>query len=499
MTSSGKNIIGFDFSSKSKNCFCTYNPLLEQETRFCFPETTDEEFQLAVSKASQAFVQVQELPIDHRIRFLDLIAQKLDQNRADLMAVFQEESALPESRAIVELNRTIFQIKHVIELLSKENWVVLTIEEADLSRKPNTKPSFFKKMLPLGPVVVFGASNFPFAYSTIGGDSVSALAAGCPVIVKSHFMHAGTGDLVAQLVCEAAKETGMPDGIFSNLNSKGFELGQKLVLHPEVKAVGFTGSFKGGMALQKLIQTRKVPIPIYAEMGSVNPIFLMDSAFQQKDLVGKIASSISLNAGQFCTNPGLLFMAENQQSAAFLTQLTTALSKIEPQVMVHPNLKANYDAGIERNKKILKLDSVSENDSKWVNPVLLEVDLETFLKHNDLQVEVFGMHTIAVKCTNEIDFLRAIAHLNGQLTASVFTNETESSLLKKIVDKLVHKAGRLIFNGIPTGVEVTNGMHHGGPFPATTDAKYTAVGQDAVFRFMRPVSFQNFPYDLLTK
>lgn len=499
MTSSGKNIIGFDFSSKSTDCFCTYNPLLEQETRFCFPETTDEELQLAVLKASQAFEQLQQVSLENRIRFLDLIAQKLDQNRTDLMFSFQEESALPESRAIVELNRTIFQIKHVIELLSKENWAILSIEEADLSRKPNSKPSFFKKMIPLGPVVVFGASNFPFAYSTIGGDSVSALAAGCPVIVKSHFMHAGTGDIVAQLVCEAAKETGMQDGIFSNLNSKGFELGQKLVLHPEVKAVGFTGSFKGGMALQKLIQTRKEPIPLYAEMGSVNPVFLMNSAFQQKDLVGKIASSISLNAGQFCTNPGLLFMADNQQSAAFLTHLTTALSKVDPQVMVHPNLKANYETGVERNRKILKLDSVGKNDSKWVNPVLLEVDLETFLQHNDLQEEVFGMHTLVVKCKQESDFLRVVDYLHGQLTASVFTNDTESIVLKKIVDKLTHKTGRLIFNGVPTGVEVTKGMHHGGPFPATTDAKYTAVGQDAVFRFMRPVSFQNFPYDLLTK
>jgi 2,5-dioxopentanoate dehydrogenase len=494
MTVSQRNIIGFEFSTKSNEFFRTYFPEKDEYSNYHFAETTDEEIEAAFQKASNSFLRFRNSLGTERAELLLLIAKKIDENREDLVSIYQLESALPKDRANIELNRTIFQLKEFANLISTPNWNFCSEEEADNNRKPTPKPSLQKKLIPIGPIVVFGASNFPFAYSTIGGDTASALAAACPVIVKSHPYHAGTGDLIAQLVMNAIKELNFPDGIFSNLNSKGFELGQKLISNPFCKGVAFTGSQKGGLAIQKTINCRKDIIPFFAEMGSVNPIFIFESSLEDSSIVQKISSSISLNAGQFCTNPGLIFIVKSEKSELFKEELIAKLENVEPQIMLHPTIKTNFENGVlnlvRKNKTKVLLNNNSRNE-KEVFPVIQEIQLADFVQDTDFQEEVFGMHTIIVECNDNSDFLEISQVLKGQLTISLFLNENDCFANKKLIDELQQKAGRIIFNGVPTGVEVSTSMQHGGPFPATTDARFTAVGSDAIYRFLRPITYQN--------
>ncbi|MFN5417712.1 MAG: aldehyde dehydrogenase (NADP(+)) [Flavobacteriia bacterium] len=496
----GKSLIGYSESVYSDKSFKTFNPVLNRENDFEIFSATELEIELAVNLASSCFTEYSTLSGESRAGFLLKIAQKLDENRTFLKEIYCLESALPENRAEVELNRTIHQLREFADLLTQENWNFSSKEDGNPDRQPNPKPELQKYLKALGLVVVFGASNFPFAYSTIGGDSASALAAGCPVIVKAHPMHAGTGDLVAQLVVEAAKETGMPEGVFANLNGIGNELGQKLVLHPKIKAVGFTGSFQGGMAIHKLAQTRFEPVPVFAEMGSVNPIFLFESAFEQKDLVEKFAQSISLNAGQFCTNPGLIILMKSVKSTMFIETLAESLQRIESQAMVHPNLWKNYRKNaqlIGGQNEIIELVETKELKDNFISPLLRKTTAKSFLENDILQEEVFGSHTLIVEAEDSSQILEIVNKIHGQLTLSIFADPEELKLQIEFLRICEQKAGRLIFNGVPTGVEVCQAMHHGGPFPATTDSRFTAVGKDAIYRFLRPVSFQNFPSDLL--
>ncbi|MES2589192.1 MAG: aldehyde dehydrogenase (NADP(+)) [Bacteroidota bacterium] len=494
----GKSQIGYDLSDSETNSFRTFNPILNCENDFDIFEASDSDIELALLKAKACFTEFSTLGAKNRASFLLKIADKLDLNREILKELYSLESALPESRAEIELNRTIHQLKEFADLLSKENWNFCSEEKTDFDRKPTPKPHLQKYLQALGPVVVFGASNFPFAYSTIGGDSASALAAGCPVIVKSHPMHAGTGDLVAQLVLQAAKETGMPDGVFSNLNSKGIELGQKLVLHPFVKAVGFTGSFSGGMSIFRLAQNRPEPIPVFAEMGSVNPIFVFQSAYDFigiETLVSQISASISLSAGQFCTNPGLLFLLESWQTNDFIEKLTFALNQVDSQAMLHPQIYQNFienASKIESIESIVNLVETKNLKTNFIQPKLTLCDSKIFFENEILQDEVFGSYTLIVKCKNTVEFLEIAEFLKGQLTTSVFSDEAELLENIELLKHLNQKAGRLIFNGVPTGVEVCEAMNHGGPFPASSDSRFTAVGRDAIFRFLRPITYQNF-------
>lgn len=500
MRISGKNRVGYVESDAFAYKFRTFDPKKNRENDFELFGVTDGDIEAACHKASACFLEFSNLPGKRRAEFLLRIADKLGEQKEILIQYYCLESALPENRALVELKRTIHQLHEFADLISTDNWNFSSSEPADPDRAGSPKPSLIKYFKALGPVVVFGASNFPFAYSTIGGDSASALAAGCPVIVKSHPMHAGTGDLVAQLVLEAARETGMPDGVFSNLNALGNKAGEKLLMHPGTKAVGFTGSFGGGMALYKLAQNRPEPIPVFAEMGSVNPVFLFESAFQQKDLVSKIAQSISLSAGQFCTNPGLIFLPDSPASQKFRDELAASLAKVEPQTMLHPQILKNYTSNeekLEKNKSLINLVKSKNTVENTIRPILRQTTAGAFLKNAAFQEEVFGSHTLIVVLKEASEFQSIAESLNGQLTLSIFG---ESSELKQVVDFLrvcELKAGRLIWNGVPTGVEVCREMNHGGPFPATTDPRFTAVGKDAVFRFLRPLSYQNFSSEML--
>lgn len=386
--------------------------------------------------------------------------------------------------------------------LKKGDWQQATIDLAIENRKPNPKPDLRKTLFPLGPVVVFGASNFPLAYSTAGGDTISALAAGCPVIVKSHLMHAGTGELVARAIQKSSTQTNMPVGVFSNLNSNSYNLGKKLVTDSRIKAVGFTGSISGGTAITQLANDRIEPIPVFAEMGSVNPVIILPQILEGNPLaiVESLGNSIQLDAGQFCTNPGLIFLIKNEESDLFVQQLAKKLSESLPLPMLHPQLFKNYQS----NKSyILEYASVndilpqSQKKDITITPALASVPGNKFLSNPNFAKEVFGSFSLIVDCSTMDELINCINSLKGQLTGTINGTTEELTENKELIETLRQKVGRLIFNGVPTGVEVTQAMHHGGPFPATSNSFFTAVGPDAIKRWTRPVSFQNCPNQLL--
>ena len=358
-------------------------------------------------------------------------------------------------------------------------------------------------LIPLGPVVVFGASNFPLAYSTAGGDTAAALAAGCPVIVKSHPMHAGTGELVASAIIKAAEKTGMPDGVFSNLNSSGIEVGVELVKHPKVKAVGFTGSIRGGRALYDLAAQREEPIPVFAEMGSVNPVVLLPGALKERSesLASTYAGSVTLGSGQFCTNPGLLIGIKGPELDEFLKQLAEAIVKIEPTSMLHPNIigayEKNKNQALAQNGLAVVADLEKEVPSNFARQVVTTVEGSTFLNNTTLHQEVFGPYTLVVQCENASQLEEIISHLEGQLTGTILSGSGELANHLNIVEALKNRVGRIIFNGVPTGVEVCPSMVHGGPYPASTDSRFTAVGVHSIKRWVRPFSYQDWPDELL--
>jgi NADP-dependent aldehyde dehydrogenase len=390
------------------------------------------------------------------------------------------------------------------DLITEGSWVEAVIDRADSTRTP-PKPDLRKMLHPIGPVVVFGASNFPLAYSTAGGDTASALAAGCPVIVKAHEAHAGTNALVAEAINRAAVKSGMPDGLFSTLYARGFEVGSQLVTHPLISAVGFTGSRTGGRALFDLASKRESPIPVFAEMSSVNPIFLLPAIVRQnsESLASQIAASVNLGAGQFCTCPGLVIALDDEYAAGFIEFLKRAFDGFSPLTMLNSGIQQNYS---KRKSEFLDSAGVhteyhhadKRNDAQIkADPAIASVRASEFLANPRLQEEVFGPFTVIVKCSDISEMQTVAKHLQGQLTATLFGTEEEINVEKSLIDLLREKAGRLVFNGVPTGVEVCNAMVHGGPYPATTDSRFTAVGSGAIRRWTRPVAYQNCPQTLL--
>ena len=359
----------------------------------------------------------------------------------------------------------------------------------------NQAPILKKTYIPLGPVAVFGASNFPLAYSTAGGDTTSALAAGCPVIVKSHPMHAATNDLVAQAILRAVKNTNMPDGVFSSLNGISHQTGQALVLHRHIKAVGFTGSVQGGRALMDLAAGREEPIPVFAEMGSVNPVVISNLSLERKALfwAKAYADSISQGGGQFCTSPGIIIAEKNKHFDNFARLLSTELNKIETACMLHPNIKKQF---INKRDHIIALDSVrslskikKEHDN-YIQQSVVIVDGNSFLKNKALREEVFGSFCVLVECKDQYEILDIIESLEGQLTGTIIAEKEED--IQDLKEVFQYRVGRLILNGVSTGVRVCKAMHHGGPYPASSTPFFTAVGTDAIKRWIRPITYQNF-------
>ncbi len=499
----GKNHIGNKQSSKGNKTYKTFNPLLNLENNSVFTEATSEEIEEAVDLASEAFKTYRNSSGKKKAKFLNAIADEILALGDELITIYCSESGLPEGRAQGERGRTIGQLKSFANLLEEGSWVEASIDTAQPNRQPLPKSEIRKMLIPVGPIAVFGASNFPLAFSTAGGDTASALAAGCPVIVKSHPMHAGTGELVASAIIKAAQKTGMPNGVFSNLNSSGIEVGERLVKHPKVKAVGFTGSYKGGKALFDLAAKRDEPIPVFAEMGSVNPVVFLPEILKVKgeSLAKTYAGSITLGTGQFCTNPGLLLGIKSEALSNFIENLSDEILKIEPSSMLHPNIyetfNRNKQKAISQNGITLSAEYTTDTKPNFAKQAVATVDGKTFLKTPTLHQEVFGPYSIVVQCEDEVQLETIISNLEGQLTGTIMAGENEISSYPNIVSALQNRVGRIIFNGVPTGVEVCASMTHGGPFPASTDSRFTSVGTDAIKRWVRPFSFQDWPNELL--
>lgn len=499
----GKNYIGNQLSAKGNKTFKTFNPELNQENKTVFTEATKEEINEAVNLASEAFKQFREISGQKKAAFLNTIADEILALDHLLINMYCSETGLPEGRAKGERGRTIGQLRSFANLVAEGCWVEATIDTAQPNREPLPKSDIRKMLIPIGPVVVFGASNFPLAYSTAGGDTAAALAAGCPVIVKSHPMHAGTGELVSSAIVKAAQKIGMPKGVFSNLNSSGIDVGQQLVAHPKIKAVGFTGSIKGGRALYDLAAKREEPIPVFAEMGSINPVVILPKALENRnqEIAKTYAGSITLGTGQFCTNPGLLLAIKSDGLTNFIKNLYEEISKIIPSCMLHPNIKKGYEINkekvISQNNVSVVANFSSEVQNNYAQQAVVTVDGKSFLENPDLHLEVFGPFSMIVECENEVELEVIISKLEGQLTGTVISDNHEISKYSKVISALQNRVGRIIFNGVPTGVEVCESMVHGGPYPASTDSRFSAVGITSIKRWVRPFSYQDWPNELL--
>lgn len=500
----GHNIIGYDSTKKGAETFQSFSTLQGTLLPGSFHIATDEEVEAAITKSVAAFGIYSKTTYQQRAIFLEAIAEEILLIGDSLLERANLETGLPLARLTGERDRTMNQLKLFAALLREGSWADAVIDTALPDRKPLPRSDIRRLLQPVGPVVVFAASNFPFAFSTAGGDTASALAAGCPVIVKAHSSHAGTNELMATAIQQAAQKTGMPDGVFSSLNGEGATLGQKLAMEPAVKAIGFTGSYRAGMALYATVtQKRKQPIPLYAEMSSINPVVLLPEtlAARTSETATSIAGSMTLGVGQFCTNPGLLFLIKSDATDAFVESLIAALSNAAAGTMLNQVICKSYyndrnkTVGAKGVKQLYAGEDLSA--SYKASPALLSVTAVDFIADETLQQEVFGPCSTIVLCDDKTQLDAALQSLHGQLTGSVFGNTEELLLFSSTIDILQQKVGRLIFNNVPTGVEVCHAMVHGGPFPATTDARTTSVGTEAIRRFVRPVCYQDCPQNLL--
>jgi alpha-ketoglutaric semialdehyde dehydrogenase len=449
--------------------------------------------------AGKAFEEYSRWPAARRAALLRRIAELMEANAAAIVERGTLETALPAGRLQGELARTCFQLRLYGDAFVSGLCVGARIDHADPNRKPLPKPDVRSIMRPLGPVVVFSATNFPLAYSVAGGDVASALAAGCPVIIKPNQGHLGLSEIVAQLVLQAAREAGAPEGIFSMIYGAGREVGIALVKHPLVKAVGFTGSVAGGRALMDAAAARPEPIPVYAEMGSINPVFVLRGALDQKaeEIATGLQASVTLGVGQFCTNPGLVFVETCDGAKAFSQKLQTLIAATPVGTMLTQDLCSSYRAGVEKFSQAAGVRSAANvatgAGKAEAGAAMFVTGAETFLANHDLMAEVFGPATLVVECSSRAQMIEAAKRLEGQLTATIHALPEELAANADLVAVLETKAGRLVVNGFPTGVEVCHAMTHGGPYPSCSDGRSTSVGTRAAERFLRPVSYQNFP------
>ena len=444
------------------------------------------------------------LPPDHveqRAQFLEGIADNLDAIKAALVARAVTESGLPEGRLTGEVGRTTGQLRLFAAVLREGSWIGARIDPAQPDRNPLPRPDIRQRAVALGPVAVFGASNFPLAFSVAGGDTASALAAGCPVVVKAHDAHPGTSELVGRAITDAVAAAGLPKGTFSLLFGTGPGLGGALVTDPRIKAVGFTGSRSGGTALVAAAAARPEPIPVYAEMSSINPVFLLDGALSTRgaDLGRAFVTSLTMGSGQFCTNPGLVIAVDGPGLDAFVSAARDALTQTAATPMLTPAIAENYANGVAAlsGQADLVARGGSADDPTTCRAALFATDAANFQRSEVLQAEVFGASSIVVRCADAAEMSSVAAGLEGQLTATVHADPSDHDEAARLLPTLETEAGRILFNGWPTGVEVGYAMVHGGPYPATSDSRTTSVGARAIERFLRPVCYQDVPNSLL--
>lgn len=436
-----------------------------------------------------------------RAAFLRAIAEEMDLLGDEITEVGVKETGLPAARLTGERGRTTGQLRMFADLIEETKYLDIRHDEALPERAPLPRPDMRLTHRPIGPVVVFGASNFPLAFSTAGGDTASALAAGCPVIVKGHGAHAGTADLVGQAIAKAIERCGMPPATFQMLQGSGRIVGSALVQHPEIRAVGFTGSLAGGRALYDLCHSRPHPIPFYGELGSVNPVFLLPGALTKNaDELGTAwAGSLTMGAGQFCTNPGIVAAVKGDTFNTFISSALTALRKTAAQKMLTDGIHDAYETGTrELGVLVAEIGQCGTTDkARHSMPAVFKTDAKTWMATPALQHEVFGSAGVLVECDNTEQMMEVAEALEGQLTATIHLTSTDEAFAASLSEVLEEKAGRILCNGFPTGVEVCSAMMHGGPYPASTDVRATSVGTLAITRWLRPVSYQNFPDSLL--
>ena len=503
MNIAGKQFIGFSIEAAGKETFKSVNPATGVQLETIFYKATKEEVDKAARKAADAFQVYRKKSGAEKADFLEAIANEIKALGDALIDTCVTESALPKGRIEGERERTMNQLRLFASLLRDGSWLDARIETAIPDRTPLPKVDLRYMQIGLGPVVVFGASNFPLAFSVAGGDTASALAAGCPVIVKAHSAHPGTGELVARAIQKAAQATNMPDGVFSMLHGDGTVTGIQLVNHPEVKAVGLTGSFTAGKALFDTAAKRDVPIPVYAEMGSTNPVFILPDAMKQRreQIAQGFSSSVTLGVGQFCTNPGMLILENNAASNDFTKELEQQFSKTSGGVMLTAGIYKAYQKGVESHSALQGVQQLAKGavtgDVNTACPVLFKTKAKTFIENPNLAEEIFGPTSVVVESDSKDEILNIAKNLSGHLTATVHGTEKDLEDYKALFDILEQKVGRIVINGFPTGVEVCHAMVHGGPFPATTDGRSTSVGTAAIYRFTRPVCYQNMPDALL--
>ncbi len=467
-----------------------------------FKDATPGEIRSEMEKAWKAFHIYRKCSLKQRADFLRAIANGIEALGDELLQVTGEETNLPQARLRNERARTMYQLTSYADACERGDWLEARIDTAVPDKNP-PKPDIRKMQVPLGPVVVFGAANFPFAYSTAGGDTATAFAAGCPVIVKAHPAHARTSELVAKAILNAAAACNMPEGVFAHVHGASFEVGKALVEHPFTKAVGFTGSFAGGKQLFDWASQRKEPIPVFAEMSSINPVFLLPGKMKTAatEMAKMYAGSITLGVGQFCTNPGLLIGLEGKELDSFMNVLGKEITNIAPASMLHPGIFKNYRNKKDEALKQQGVDTVAVSETKpeqnQGSPTIATATGQTFLKNPLLHREVFGPYSLVIRCKDMKEMLLVAKQLEGQLTATLMATDDDVIKHTDLAEAVKNICGRFILNGVPTGVEVCLGMQHGGPFPATTDARFGSVGADAIKRFVRPLAFQNWPDALL--
>ena len=503
MTSlTGKQYIGKRITASVKESFTAFNTKENSILKEPFYNASSEEIQEAVDLATNAFSALKRKTKEEIAVFLEEIGKQIVALDTVLIERATQETALPIGRIEGERGRTVGQLNLFAKLVREGSWKDAVIDTADPDRKPFPKADIRQLKIGLGPVAVFGASNFPLAFSVAGGDTASALAAACPVIVKGHPAHPGTSELVAQAILKAVAICNMPEGTFSMVQGNGIGVGTELVKNAGIKAVGFTGSFNGGKALFDIANSRLEPIPVYAEMGSINPVFLLPEIIKEKasELAKGLTVSFNMGVGQFCTNPGLIVVRESKEATVFLETLAKEVAALESGIMLTPTIASSYKKGLKTIEETAITTLAKTNIPANPNAVTSAVYVcskEEFLNNPDLKEEVFGPATIVVTVKSESDFIELAKSLSGHITATVHGTETDFENYNSLFPILEDKVGRIVLNGFPTGVEVGYAMIHGGPFPATTAPQTTSVGAKAINRFTRPVCYQDFPDKLL--
>ncbi len=501
----GQNFVGDQLSHGAGKTLRAISPLNSTPLPPTFHRAGAKEVDAVMELAEAAFETYRETTGEQRAAFLERMADEIMALGDDLITRAHQETGLPEARLTGERARTASQLNLFAQVIREGSWVDARIDTAIPDRQPQPKPDLRRMLIPIGPVIVFGSSNFPLAFSVAGGDTASALATGNPVVVKAHSGHPGTSELVGAAVRRAVVAGNLPAGVFSMLHGAGKIIGTALVRHPVARAVGFTGSRAAGRALFDAAAARPEPIPVFAEMSSLNPVFILPAALrgQTAKISEGLRASVTMGVGQFCTKPGLVFGLQSAGFDQFQKTLGQAFENVAPATMLHAGICESYHQGLVRASKLsgVKLLARAKEtpDARKTHgePVLVSTNAKIFRKHPELAEEVFGPFAVLISAQTMSELEDIAENLEGQLTATVHGTPDDLQQAKRLLQILERKAGRLLVNGFPTGVEVCPAMNHGGPYPATTDVRFTSVGTAALYRFVRPICYQNFPASLL--